>query len=102
MGPDTHTSQWAGTVQVAPFPLVIANAVNELPNENLSFNLVHHMTGRLDFLFNIHNILRCFIGLPNGSYTIANSEGIVTLDPKLVLHNVLYVPHLMCNLISIS
>lgn len=60
------------------------------------------MTGSLDFLSNIHAIQSYFIGFPNGSNAIANSEGTVTLRPDFIIHNILYVYDLMCNLISIS
>lgn len=60
------------------------------------------MTGKLNFLSNVHNIPCCFIRLPNRSHTIANFEGTVKLGSELVIHNVLYVLDVMYNLISIS
>lgn len=62
----------------------------------------HHMTGQLDCLTNIHNIFECSIGLPNGEETVATKEGNVVLNERLQLKNVLYVPSLQCNLISVS
>lgn len=53
------------------------------------------MTGRLDFLSNVRTISPYFIGLPNGLYTVANSEGTVHLGPKLVIHNV-YISLILC------
>ena len=60
------------------------------------------MTGQLDCLTNIHNIFECSIGLPNGEETVATKEGNVVLNERLQLKNVLYVPSLQCNLISVS
>ena len=42
------------------------------------------------------------MGLPNGERVIATKEGTVILDGGLRLENVLYVPKLNCNLISVS
>ena len=42
------------------------------------------------------------INLPNGSLVIAHYLGIVQFSPNLIIHNVLYVPHVHFNLISIS
>lgn len=60
------------------------------------------MTGTLEFENHIQRISPCFIGLLNGSQTIANSEGTLKLGPRLTIHNVLYVLNLNYNLISIS
>ncbi|PNX93517.1 retrovirus-related Pol polyprotein from transposon TNT 1-94 [Trifolium pratense] len=62
----------------------------------------HHMTGQLECLTNIRNIFECSIGLPNGEETVATKEGNVVLNERLQLKNVLYVPSLQCNLISVS
>ncbi|KAK9045783.1 hypothetical protein V6N11_051691 [Hibiscus sabdariffa] len=44
----------------------------------------------------------CPVGLPNGNQIAATKEGIMVFDNKLTLNHVLYVPSLMCNLISLS
>jgi transposase InsO family protein len=62
----------------------------------------NHMTGNLSNLYDLRNILQCPVGLPNGSNAVATKEGSVTLDGNFVLKNVLYVPGLTCNLISVS
>jgi hypothetical protein len=62
----------------------------------------HHMTGQLECLTNIHNIFECSIGLPNGEETVATKEGTVVFNERLQLKNVLYVPSLQCNLVSVS
>lgn len=62
----------------------------------------HHMTGQLECLTNVHSILECFVGLPNGEETVATKEGTVVLNGRLTLTNVLCVPSLHCNLLSVS
>jgi hypothetical protein len=47
-------------------------------------------------------MVECPVGLPNGQQTAATKEGTVVLSDKLKLANVLYVPSLQCNLISVS
>jgi len=42
------------------------------------------------------------VGMPNGIITDANKRGSVRLNDKLMLHDVLFVPSLNCNLISIA
>lgn len=42
------------------------------------------------------------IGLPNGAKTVALHEGAVRLSPKLNIHNVLFIPELKCNSITLS
>lgn len=60
------------------------------------------MTGRFAVLCDINSINPCYIGLQNGSQTMANFEGSVKLGSKLILHLLLCVPNLICNLVSIS
>lgn len=95
------TSVFSGTM-VAPPAVVDHLYGNKSFICLLDFGASRRMTGRRAFLSNIHVILPCFIGLPNGVHIVYNSEGTVKLGPKLVIHNVLYVPNLKCNLISIS
>ena len=59
------------------------------------------MTGKLDCLSNVQDIVECPVGLPNGVQTAATKEG-NELNDELKLANVLYVPSLQCNLVSIS
>jgi hypothetical protein len=61
-----------------------------------------HMTGRLDCLSDMKNIAHCQVGLPNGNHIAAVKEGTLVLSEKLKLTQVLYVPNLQCNLISVS
>lgn len=60
-----------------------------------------HMTGRKDFLFNVVSISSVPITLPNGSTTTTSCEGSVFLSSIFFLQNVLYVPNLICHLVSL-
>jgi hypothetical protein len=60
------------------------------------------MIGNLSNVHDLQKILQCSVGLPNGSNAIATKEGSTILDENFVLKNVLYVPRLTCNLISVS
>ena len=62
----------------------------------------HHMTGQLELIRNLREIMECLVGLPNGKQTFAMKEGTIVLNDALTLNKVLYVPNLQCNLISIS
>ncbi|WVZ19084.1 hypothetical protein V8G54_006406 [Vigna mungo] len=62
----------------------------------------NHMTGTLDNLRESRALEGCPVGLPNGEFVLANKEGSIFLDGGLKLKNVLYVPKLNCNLISVS
>ncbi|XP_010257798.1 PREDICTED: uncharacterized protein LOC104597773 [Nelumbo nucifera] len=62
----------------------------------------HHMTGNLESMRDIKNIIPCSVGLPDGKATIAEKEGTIALDDHLKLTSVLYVPSLNCKLLSVS
>ncbi|KAK9043358.1 hypothetical protein V6N11_071703 [Hibiscus sabdariffa] len=47
-------------------------------------------------------VIGCFVGLPNGNQISATKEGTMVFNNKLPLNHVLYMPSLMCNLISLS
>jgi len=61
-----------------------------------------HMTGLENLLHHVCNINPIPVELPNGTQTLAMKKGLVSLSPKLILRDVLYVPHLRCSLISIA
>ena len=42
------------------------------------------------------------VGMPNRVVTFANKRGSIRLNEKLVLNDVLFMPSLNCNLISIA
>lgn len=62
----------------------------------------HHMTGTLECLYNIYDIPQSPVSIPDGVQTAAISQGSVNLGNGLILQNVLYVPNLKCNLISVG
>ena len=61
-----------------------------------------HMAGDVTLLNKVEKIPPVAIGLPNGTYTMAQEQGSVALARGLELKKVLYVPRLNCNLVSIS
>ena len=61
-----------------------------------------HTAGDLTLLNKVEQIPPVAIRLPNGTYTMAKEQGSVALGHGLELKNVLYVPKLNCNLVSIS
>lgn len=62
----------------------------------------HHMTGIIDHLFDCSNIPPFPVSLPDGVHTTATTQGSVRLSPTLVLHNVLFMPNIKCNHISVG
>jgi hypothetical protein len=60
------------------------------------------MTGILHHLCDLREVVGCPVGLPNGQTVMSTKEGKIRLADDLILENVLYVPQLKCNLISIS
>ena len=61
-----------------------------------------HMTGNSSTLQGVEKILPIPIGLPGGTNTMASHQGTVSLGEKLKLKDVLYVPSLNCDLISVA
>ena len=68
----------------------------------LDTRATNHMTSVLGVLRDLKEIAPCPVGLPNGTDTIATKEGTIILNEDFCLENVLYVPKLTCNLISMS
>lgn len=62
----------------------------------------NHMTGTLSDLHNLWKISPYLVSFPDGSNAVATNEGSIILDGDSFLENVLYVPRLTCNLISVS
>ncbi|XP_019199774.1 PREDICTED: uncharacterized protein LOC109193375 [Ipomoea nil] len=62
----------------------------------------NHMTENINLLSNIQQTDPCTIGLPDGNRVISVKSGTVCLTDNLILINVLFVPVLSCNLISVS
>ncbi|GJW25539.1 hypothetical protein Tco_0039350 [Tanacetum coccineum] len=61
----------------------------------------HHMTGIIEDLSNLKDKVQWSVELPDGNITMAKKEGDVCFDNGFVLRNVLYVPGLTCNLLSV-
>ncbi|XP_061354093.1 uncharacterized protein LOC133298774 [Gastrolobium bilobum] len=87
--------------------------VEQPSNDKLSGKITHfqwlidsgasrHMTGSLNLLTKIRKINHLSVTLPNGSVTLAEKEGTMMFNAQFKLSNVLYVPQLRCNLISVS
>lgn len=62
----------------------------------------HHMTGHLSLFSTSRDIQPSPVGLPDGLQTLAVKSGAISLTARVTLRDVLYVPHLAVNLISIS
>ena len=60
------------------------------------------MTGNLNHMHELRDIQSCPVELPNGQHTITIKEGSMVLNGGLKFTNILYVPKLNCNLISVS
>jgi len=61
-----------------------------------------HMTNMLSMITDVEEINPICVELPNGTNTLAIKKGKVHLDSRLRLKDVLFVPGLNCNLISIA
>ena len=59
------------------------------------------MTGKKKLLRELKDTALMTIYLPNGAKMVARMVGRARLSPEIELTNVLYVPNLTCNLISI-
>lgn len=62
----------------------------------------NHATGNFSYLFDVKDIAECLVRLPNGRKIAATKEGSVIFSKELCLKNVLYVPDLDCDLISVT
>ncbi|GJT45265.1 RNA-directed DNA polymerase, eukaryota [Tanacetum coccineum] len=59
------------------------------------------MTGIIEDLSNLKDKVQWSVELPDGNIAMAKKEGDVCFDNGFVLRNVLYVPGLTCNLLSV-
>lgn len=62
----------------------------------------NHVGGDYSCLHNVHNIINCIVGLPDGQFVVATLEGSVSLFPCLTLYHVFFVPSIHCSLILVS
>nr|GEU71454.1 reverse transcriptase domain-containing protein [Tanacetum cinerariifolium] len=61
----------------------------------------HHMTGIIEEIFNLKDIVQCPVELPDGNIVMAKKKRDVHFDNGFILKNVLYVPGLTCNLLFV-
>ncbi|GJV10406.1 hypothetical protein Tco_1351947 [Tanacetum coccineum] len=73
------------------------NDTNVIPLPGAS----HHMTGIIEDLSNLKEIVQWPVELPDGNIAMAKKEGDVCFDNGFVLRNVLYVHGLTYNLLSV-
>ena len=64
--------------------------------------VLYHMIGDLKQLSKVREIQPILVGMPNGENSVATKSGLVQLNSKIVLYDVLFVLGLNCNLISIA
>ncbi|KAL8140478.1 hypothetical protein V2J09_006499 [Rumex salicifolius] len=62
----------------------------------------NHMSGRRDRFTGLVNIPSCNVGMPNGNSARATMRGTVIVVGKMPHRNVLFVPNLTCELISVT
>ncbi|XP_074266613.1 uncharacterized protein LOC141589892 [Silene latifolia] len=93
-----------------------ANALTATPNSSLSHDrrsgmsydwiidtgASHHVTGDIRWLTESHSIPPCPVSLSNGHSVSAEVAGTVYLNDSLILRDVLFIPSLACNLLSVS
>lgn len=60
------------------------------------------MSGNRSLFTYLNDTSPSLVGLSNCKQVMTTKEGSVALDDKLILTDVLYVPELNCNLISVS
>ena len=92
--------QWQSLVQAFGTPPLPSNRLNG--EWIIDTGCSHHVTGNLSCLTNIKEVPPFPIGLPDGKNIVAVKEGDAKLTNNITLTNVLFVPKLHCNLISVS
>ncbi|KAA8515426.1 hypothetical protein F0562_018963 [Nyssa sinensis] len=68
----------------------------------LDMGASHHVTGYMKLLIDIHEKSLVTVGLPNGAKIIATKHGKARAGENIILQDVLFVPSLRCNLISVG
>ncbi|KAL2931658.1 Retrovirus-related Pol polyprotein from transposon RE1 [Bienertia sinuspersici] len=105
-----HPTSYAHVVPNTPLPSTSTTMdVDRMSGNTLtsSFWIIdtgatHHITNNPHILFDAESVSSWPVGLPNGHNAMATLIGSISLSPMLTLKNVLYVPELHCNLISVS
>ena len=101
----TIIEQWkalAGLIGNAQVPDDRLNGKFDTKSWIIDTGATHHVTGDLSWLFDTIALFECPVGLPNGESVVATQSGSVRLSNNITLKNVLYVPKLNCNLLSVS
>jgi len=78
------------------------SGISLLPHWIIDTGASNHMTGNINLLSNVKQTDPCNIGLPDGNRVISVKSGTIHLSDRLTLMNVLFVPSLRYNLISVS
>lgn len=60
------------------------------------------MTGSLNFIYDVRDMVPLPVKLPDGRMTLATQQETVVLSSLLTIQNVLFVEGLQCHLISVS
>ncbi|KAL6336644.1 hypothetical protein AAG906_035958 [Vitis piasezkii] len=100
-----HTEQWKALVGLIGNAQVQDGRLNgkfDTKSWIIDTGATHHVTGDLSWLFDTIALFECPVGLPNGESVVATQSGSVRLSNNITLKNVLYVPKLNCNLLSVS
>ena len=104
--PDLNPEQWQSLLEIINSHKTNSATKMTGKTENNSWIIdtgaSSHMTGSLANLEDVRKISACPVGLPNGGHVFATDIGSIKLNKNLVLSDVLYVPGLACNLISVS
>ncbi|XP_074346924.1 uncharacterized protein LOC141685736 [Apium graveolens] len=97
------SSQLAGnfSCSIVSVNYVLTTTTDHCDSWILDSGATNHINGHLTFMTNIKS-LNSQLYLPNGNTITITHIGDVCLNPTLVLHEVLCVPHFECNLISIA
>lgn len=94
------TEQWQSLISAFGTPSFPSNRLNG--EWIIDTSCSHHVTGNISCLTDIKEVLPLPVGLLDGQHVMAVKEGVVRLTDTITLHNILIVPKLNCNLISVS
>lgn len=98
------TDQWQRFVDILNKPKINEKMTGKIRSASwiIDIGASNHLTGNLNEIREVCDIVACLVGLPDGKRTNATNEGTVLLEGGLKLTNVLYVPKLSCSLIYVS
>lgn len=98
------TNQWQRLVDILNKPEINEKMTGKIRSASwiIDIGASNHLTGNLNEMHEVCDIVACSVGLPDGKRTNATKEGTVLLEGGLKLTNVLYIPKLSCSLIYVS